>query len=42
VWGSFSDSDDNIVWGTLSEDNIVWGTSEKKVTVLGTALGGGL
>jgi serine protease AprX len=42
VWGSFSDSEDNIVWGTLSEDNIVWGTSEKRVTVLDTAIGGGL
>ena len=37
VWGTLSNDEDNIVWGTLDEDNIVWGTMDEDNIVWGTS-----
>jgi len=41
VWGTLSDGEDNIVWGTLDEDNIVWGTMDGEDNIVwGTSQNG--
>jgi serine protease AprX len=34
VWGTLSNDEDNIVWGTLDEDNIVWGTFDNEDNIV--------